>query len=788
MIKILFTFLLGLFCFESIAQQRVEEVQKVLVEEFNKAGHQVKFASSPSQSGIYLELVDGKKSGKYQLNNLTEEGFYIKSNESSIHIASTSVDGLKNGAWWYLNYLGFRYFFPAQEWHYIPEINSIYKKIERTVYPSFTYRRIWYAYGTGSVKATQDYNKWFEANLLGGREIKAGHSYDGIVHRNKEVFLKHPEYFAQKVVKGVIPVNPKFEVANEDLVQLVIKDSRKQIEDHIKKTGKAPEMISLDPSDAGGFSTSASSTKIGGPSEQVFYLANRVSKALRASYPSLRIGLYAYNYHAAPPRFEIEPNITVLIATAMNQSKFRTDELIALWRKKGVEVGLRDYYGVMAWDWDMPGQPSGSRFNYVTQLKNHYKNGIRVFSAETNVGWISRGPAHYLASRLLWDVNTDVEHVMNEFYHLMFGKAAPQIKQLYDQWSVYPHKVPLDGDLFNWMQLVDKASKLETNKFVQERFSQIKQYLHYVVLYKRWKEQPTDKNLINMFSYAYRVQDKGIVASYPLFRRLASSYVAGKPNMNFKDPNAVWKKDTRPLTEFETGKNFSTNLSLLNRDDVTVNVKYPSTFSSGKAAGKGNESGLLMFRGRHRMIVQVNDPPRSALRIRVGLIKATSYKDLRLSIYPYVSTLELKDKVYEQKITPGKTLNHISLSFLKPGIYLFEFDDARSGFQMGFDGDMRYGIISDDQSGAQTFARNNIVFDVQPGIKKFTVVNKNTMSLLSPAGRVITVPKNQNITEVEIKKGETGIWAIRNLSGQITLKGVLPLFSDSEAFLIRTNE
>ena len=171
----------------------------------------------------------------------------------------------------------------------------------------------------------------------------------------------------------------------------MIQDAFNQIENRLEKTGALPSMLSMDPSDGGGFSTSPASLKIGGPSEQAFYLANRVASAVRKKYPSIKIGLYAYNLHAAPPKFALEPNIVVLVATAMNQSAYRTDELVELWKQKGAQVGIRDYFGVMAWDWDMPGQPKGSRLAYINQLKDYYKNGIRYYSAETNIGWISRG-------------------------------------------------------------------------------------------------------------------------------------------------------------------------------------------------------------------------------------------------------------------------------------------------------------------------------------------------------------------------------------------------------------
>ena len=776
-----------LICLTPSFAQQIGDLQSILKNELGKAGHKVSFSSSANSAGIFLDLIDKENNKKYRLSDLPGDAFYVKADDNSLHIVSSSATGLRNGVWWYLNFLGFRYYFPNETWYFVPRLATVFRKVDTTVSPSFFYRRIWYAYGTGSNKATRDYNTWFDANLLGGEEISAGHSYDGIVNRNKAVFLQHPEYFAQKVTKGSIPKDPKFEVANEDLVQLVIADAEKQIETAIKKTGNVPVMISLDPSDGGGFSTSAASQKIGGPSEQVFYLVNRVAKALYNQYPQVRIGLYAYNFHASPPSFAIEPNVTVLIATSMNRSKYRTEELVDLWRKKGVVVGLRDYYGVMAWDWDMPGQPLGARMEYVMKLKDYYANDIRLFTAETNIGWISRGPAHYLASRLLWDVNADTSIILSEFYNQMFGKAAPLIRKLYNAWEGYHQAVPPDGDLYNWMLLAKQASDIEKDATVQKRLDQVKQYLHYVVLYKQWKDSMTDKNLVSLFSYAYRLQDEGIMASYPLFRRLGNSYVDGKVAMRFDDPNAIWKKNKRQVNTAETENNLLTDMGRLDRKAVTVNVSYPTSFQNVAGQTANEKSGILKLRGSHLMILQIAGTS-AAIKISAGLIKAKEFKTLQLLFYPYNSNLQLGTAIAERTIQPNEPLETVPLSFLKPGLYLVEVNDAKGGFTIEFSGNMRYGILADDQRPTLSFARNNLVFFVGKDTKEFTLINNGVVLVVSPAGRTIDLQNKKGRIIVQVLKGEQGTWALKKQSGEISLQGVMPLLSASDSFLIKANE
>ncbi|MBK8698260.1 MAG: hypothetical protein IPN29_01310 [Saprospiraceae bacterium] len=69
------------------------------------------------------------------------------------------------------------------------------------------------------------------ANRLGGSmQAVVGHSYEDIIHRNKDVFLQHPEWFYPAAPKGTIPMaDPKFDLANEELVQFIIKDVLKRL-------------------------------------------------------------------------------------------------------------------------------------------------------------------------------------------------------------------------------------------------------------------------------------------------------------------------------------------------------------------------------------------------------------------------------------------------------------------------------------------------------------------------------------------------------------------------------
>ncbi|MGN6400931.1 MAG: DUF4838 domain-containing protein [Flavisolibacter sp.] len=769
------------------------EVSKILQAELKKAGMavpEISFQGKPGTPGIHLDLLSNGQKDKYQLALNPTDEFYVKATSNSLYIAASSVSGLRNGAYWYLQFLGYRYYFPEQSWHYTPSLASVYKPVEKTVVPSYIFRRIWYAYGTDSKQADQDYKLWSNANLLGGEEINSGHSYEAIVNRNKAEFLVHPEFFAQKVARGTIPKNPKFEVSNESLVQLCINDALAQVETYIKRAGKPPVSISMDPSDGGGFSTSAEALKIGGPSEQVFYLANRVAKVMQQKYPSVKVGLYAYNYHSAPPKFAVEPNIIVLIATAYNQSSYTFDQLVDMWKKKGVRIGIRDYLGVLAWDWDMPGQVRGSKTAYVEQIKAFHKDGALYYSGETNIGWISRGLGHYLAAQLLWNVDANVEALKAEFFKNMFGKAAPVMQQLLSSWEQYRQPVPMDGNLLEWYQLVDKASSAEADRDVQNRLKQVKEYLYYTYLFKKWKEASTDENLIALLNFAYRVKDEGVVASYPLFRTLANSAVAGKEHMRFNDPKAKWKADNTVVTKAEIDQKINESKAVLNGEVKAVSTEWPADFKTGTNGRTeiNATSKPVKLRGVHKIIFKIGDAANASINLSVGFIKAKNFRPLEMSIYPYNSELSTKESetLLSKTIEPRQPLKNIPLSSLKPGTYIAVINDAAGGFMISFNDAVGYGIVADNESKLWTLNRTNLFFEVKKGEGKIVVQTDGVLTLTSPTGRNINLQGKHPVTNIiDVKEGEEGIWQMKNQSGRIWIQGTLPILSPDEKHLLR---
>ncbi len=56
---------------------------------------------------------------------------------------------------------------------------------------------------------------------------------------------------------------------------------------------------------------------------------------------------------------------------------------------------------------------------------------------ESSIGWISKGLGYYLASRLMWDIQTNTDAARQEFFSQCFGRASESMKKLWNEFENY---------------------------------------------------------------------------------------------------------------------------------------------------------------------------------------------------------------------------------------------------------------------------------------------------------------------------------------------------------------
>jgi Domain of unknown function (DUF4838) len=506
-----------------------------------------------------------------KLKKMGPEAHMIKVADGKVLLVGKSEKAVLNACYDFLERLGCRWLIPSERWTVVPKRPKlIVDNMTVITQPDFAYRAIWYAYGMGYDESkhtlARDYWAWANGNRMGGvAKYKCGHTYASTVGRHKAEFTKHPEFFAMKKDGTRLPFTSNHKslcYSNPRVAELFIMDKIAELRRDKAKNAYA-YTVSMDPNDGSEACSCEKCKALGNGSDQCLYLANQVAKAIRKEMPDAVVTFYVYASHRLPPeKVKAEPNINVQVAMGFNRTQYSLPELVRLWRKKVPAVGIRDYLGVMAWDWGLPGRAKGSRYAYIRDNIPVYKSwGATSYNAETNCNWGSFGPASYVATKLLWDTKADADKIHDDYFQMAFGKGASEMKKLYDMW----HESTLlsKQNIHLWYRQFDKAwrAAAKDSPEVHGRFIDMAAYLHYVRLYADWASAKTARDrkrgyetLKPLLEFTWRIRKRQVMHAYALQRRLVNSgdklIRPLEKGWRFNDPKAVWKHP-KDLTDKE---------------------------------------------------------------------------------------------------------------------------------------------------------------------------------------------------------------------------------------------
>lgn len=735
------------------------------------------------------------------LTKMGPEACQVFNYRGNIIITGNSVLALRHGVFFYLEKLGFRYFMPGEDWSIIPHKPDLFQTIRLIGEPDYEYRRFANGHGYNKNKTVEDrFNFWHAANRLGGAfDVAINHSYQVIVANNREDFLKHPEFFAGQVEKGQIPPNPKFNVGNPKLVELVKRDAIKRIE--LAKHRRLPlQMISMEPSDGGGYCDKPECKALGTVTDQVYFLANEVARHIHRHYPGIWVGVLAYNQHIVPTRLSLSPNMFVMVTNGFNRSKYSTRELLRLWRKKAGKIGVYEYLSVYEWDNDLPGRPLATQIEYLkTSIRNYYQDGARSYLGETTIGWVNKGLGQYVASRLLWNTRSNLDSIIADFYDKCFENAAIPMRKLFISLEKAPRGYLSDNDLAKWIDLVQEADRLSSSLQVKKRIVYVKEYLHYLVLYKRLKSFPSNEAMREVLTFANRTFSNASFATLPTMISLPR--YSGFPNMglmagreqNWQSqttiPNAKeidnWLiKDRQSLQTVEGLKVF--------QETDRVRIIKLAEAAKQKATDNPNRT----FVGNTKFLLRISEKSAvNHLTIKSGFsARPAQDQPVTIKVHNYSQYRKVKsesDIILSDTQWASKTSKKVSLASLSPGVYLLEVEDYLKIFSIGFGGNVQANTIMSEEKIVETNSSgglNTFYFYAPANVSKFIIHKSKVLLLRSPAGRVIDLRDNSTRSEVvEVKRNEAGVWMIYGQAGGIHIEGVPPYLSFEPSKLLVPN-
>ena len=569
-----------------------------------------KLGDSPS---IVLARADAwpELSQQAKLKPNTYDAYCIRTTKDHVYVLGHSEAATRHGVADLLRRWGWRWFAPSPRWHVVPQSATLSIDLNVTESPTLIDRRAWYAYGMSGedlAPLMKNYTRWAIANRLSVRSLmRTGHSYGHIVGRNKEAFAAHPEYYAllpsgKRDFERAVNAR-KFCFSNPGLIELVANDRLLLLEAD-QRANPASFMVSMDPSDGEGTCHCENCQKLGTDTDRVFHLVNAVAKHLVKTHPEAWVGLYAYSSHRLPPTIDVEPNVYVQVAMGFNKTQYTLPELIEKWSEKVGSIGLREYYGVEAWDWGLPGRMRGGQVDYHRKWIPYYADRkVNAINAETNSNWGGQTLGLYVASQLMWNPKADVGQLTDEFFQLGFKDIANTMQAFYAKLDAAP---PLrSATLLPLFKDVQTAYDNTKDAAVKARLVDLMAYLVYISKYRDFdliRSRHATRNdayyagLKPLMQYAFQIRHRDMVHYYALGRRLCNGLPVkdNRPEyyMFNKERDPVWMQGDA-LSDADIQTLFTkTEQKLLADDDPTIT--YSRLLNRVKPEGEDSgPSGIL---------------------------------------------------------------------------------------------------------------------------------------------------------------------------------------------------
>ncbi len=622
-----------------------------------------------------------------------KEAYAIRTEPGRLRLIGATDLGVSHAAFRLLQALGCRWFFPAKEWEIVPPRPHLTVGLDETSRPAILSRRIGYGYGfmrdpknpEDSRRSNADFEAWCRHNLMGDSfHVYASHAWQAIIAKHKAEFDAHPEYYA--MVDGKRPPSSKFEVANPAVRRMAVDWALDYFRAH-----PDADMVSLEPSDGGGFSESPESTALGSVSDRVFGLANEAARAVQKEFPGKMVGLLAYGWHSDPPDFDLEPNVYVERTAGFTYSKHSAEELTALWEKRSRHVGIYEYFSVWLWDWDLlPGGRGADTFYLRRKIRGYADAHAMSITAESSNSWGPNGRGYYLASKLMWNPDVDAQAVLDDFYAKAFGPAAPAMRRYYERLD--PGGDPLlSSDLLaRAYRDVDEASRLaRARPDVQARLDDIKQYLHYNYLHWRLDRTKSEEErkaltlaiLTHLYRTRYSYMNHWEAVRQWWTPRAAKEF--DEPAWSFRDPtpDKAWRVAAPPTHE-ETEKAFREGLAYFQPEHVVQKSfstdLVPVQFDTGPHIASVQQ----FQQGQRYALYSLHGEP-LRLTLAAGLIAIYRGKpDAR-----YTLTDAAGKEVAAGRLPLDGQKRDLTLTAPRAGLYFLDVDDSGAGWQIRLEAD-----------------------------------------------------------------------------------------------------
>ena len=409
-------------------ERRAAEILRTSILKMSGIDLPVRTAASPSVPGVAaigFPREDLPPVVVTALPSLRRDGFAVATSTGNLYIASGGGRGAVHGVVHLLEkYFGCRRYSPSAE--VFPRLDDLAIGCAFEVGNPANEVRIVH----GEFALDPDYRDWMRLHHHGdlyGRGYYV-HTFQKLVPWQAH-FAAHPEYFALMNGKRVIdqPCLTRPEVF--DIAVAALREAMAAQPDRA--------IWSVSQNDNPSYCRCPDCLKVieeeGSPAGPVIRFVNRVA----ALFPGKTISTLAYQYsRPAPRRARPAPNVEVMLCTIeLDRSRPIADAPSSASFVRDIEDWSRICGNLYLWDYTVNFSHSVSPFPNLhvlaPNLRFFHAHGVRKHFQQTNTG-----PGHemselksYLLARLLWNPETDVEAVMDDFLDGYYGQAGPFVRR-----------------------------------------------------------------------------------------------------------------------------------------------------------------------------------------------------------------------------------------------------------------------------------------------------------------------------------------------------------------------
>jgi len=266
--------------------------------------------------------------------------------------------------------------------------------------------------------------------------------------------------------------NPRqFCTTQPDVLDMTVSAARQYLDDH-------PEMasFSLSPGDFRGFCRCGNCRALdaelgvdpfspgGSMTDRLVFFFNRVAERVVQTHPDRRLAFYAYMNYTRPPEV-VKPHpmlLPVLVHTPWDycmhhpiddpdcERNRRFAEAVIGWHELTPKLYLYDYWA----HYNLCGH-HGVVHNIKRDLPWLRRHGIVGFYGEMHPQRWTQPLNFYLPARIAWNVDTDVDAIVAEFYQHMFRPAASEIAAFAGMFEDAMACVPKDAERDRQLAFID---------------------------------------------------------------------------------------------------------------------------------------------------------------------------------------------------------------------------------------------------------------------------------------------------------------------------------------------